>query len=142
MPKRYCHGSGTNHAMKGPEMSRLIPFISARPCTLFAAMRTSMRVTAGASIAVPSPMMRSIHHGTAMMFISGAEDKFADRGLLELLMGALNPYAHLMLIPEAGHSLELPDGTKRSQEDLYKEIADILLWFMSDVIEKKVKCKT
>ena len=74
-----------------------------------------------------------------MMFFSGSEDKFADRGLLELLMGALNPYAHLMMIPEVGHSLELPNENKRSQEDLFKEITDILLWFMSDVIEKKVK---
>lgn len=74
-----------------------------------------------------------------MMFISGSEDKFADRGLLELLMGALNPHAHLMMIPEVGHSLELPNEEKRSQEDLYKEITDILLWFMSDIIEKEMK---
>lgn len=74
-----------------------------------------------------------------MMFVSGTEDRFADRGLLELLMGALNPYAHLMMIPDTGHSLELLNEEKRSQDDLYKEIADILLWFMSDVIEKRVK---
>jgi len=74
-----------------------------------------------------------------MIFISGSEDKFADRGLMELLMGALNPYAHLMLIPEVGHSLELPNEKKRTQKDLFKEITDILLWFMSDVIEKKMR---
>jgi len=74
-----------------------------------------------------------------MMFISGTDDKFADRGLLELLMGALNPYAHLMLIPEVGHSLELMNEEKRNQEELHKEIADIILWFMSDVIEKRMK---
>ncbi len=74
-----------------------------------------------------------------MMFISGTEDKFADRGILELLMGALNPYAHLMMIPNTGHSLELLHEEKRTQEELQKEIADILLWFMSDVIEKRMK---
>jgi hypothetical protein len=74
-----------------------------------------------------------------MMFVSGTEDKYADRGLLELLMGALNPHAHLMMIPNTGHSLELLNEEKRSQDDLNKEIADILLWFMSDVIEKKLK---
>jgi predicted alpha/beta-hydrolase family hydrolase len=74
-----------------------------------------------------------------MMFVSGTHDKFADRGLLELLMGALNPYAHLMLIPDTGHSLELLNEDKRSQDDLHNEISDILLWFMSDVIEKRVK---
>lgn len=74
-----------------------------------------------------------------MMFISGTEDKYADRGKLEMLMGALNPYAHLMLIPNTGHSLELLNQEKRSQEDLHKEISEILLWFMSDVIEKKMK---
>ncbi|MCF7833001.1 MAG: hypothetical protein K9N05_05455 [Candidatus Marinimicrobia bacterium] len=74
-----------------------------------------------------------------MMFISGSEDKFADRGMLELLMGALNPYAHLMMIPNTGHSLELLHEEKRTQEELHKEIADILLWFMSDVIEKRMK---
>ncbi|MFA6618862.1 MAG: alpha/beta family hydrolase [Candidatus Neomarinimicrobiota bacterium] len=74
-----------------------------------------------------------------MMFISGADDKRANRKKLELLMGALNPYAHLMLIPDTGQTLELMNKEKRSQEDLDKEIADILLWFMSDVIEKKMK---
>ena len=74
-----------------------------------------------------------------MMFVGGTEDKFADRGILELLMGALNPYAHLMMIPNTGHSLELLHEEKRTQEELNKEIADILLWFMSDVIEKRMK---
>ncbi len=74
-----------------------------------------------------------------MMFISGTEDSFSDRGRLELMMGALNPYAHLMLIPNTAHSLELLHEEKRTQEDLNKEIADIILWFMSDVIEKRDK---
>ncbi len=74
-----------------------------------------------------------------MMFVSGTKDPFCDRGKLELLVGALNPYANMMLIPDAGHSLELPDEKKRTQKDVYKEIADILLWFMSDVIEKRTK---
>lgn len=76
-----------------------------------------------------------------MMFVSGADDKFADRGLMELLMGALNPYAHLMMIPNTGHSLELLNEEKRTQRELFKEIGDILLWFMSDVIEKKVESR-
>ncbi|MEA2077318.1 MAG: alpha/beta family hydrolase [Candidatus Marinimicrobia bacterium] len=74
-----------------------------------------------------------------MMFVSGTEDKFADRELLELLMGALNPHAHLMMIPNTGHSLELMSEEKRTQKELFKEISDILLWFMSDVIEKRMK---
>jgi hypothetical protein len=74
-----------------------------------------------------------------MLFVNGSEDSFCDRGQLELLMGALNPYAHLLLIPETGHSLELRDTEKRTQEELNKEIADIILWFISDVIEKKMK---
>lgn len=74
-----------------------------------------------------------------MLFISGAEDKCAKRSKLELLMGALNPHAHLMLIPDTGQTLELMNEEKRSQEDLDKEISDILLWFMSDIIEKKMK---
>ena len=89
-------------------------------------------------IKIPFSRKALIELKKPMMFISGSEDKLADRGLLELLMGALNPYAHLMLIPEVGHSLELPSEEKRTQDDLFKEIADILLWFMSDVIEKKV----
>ncbi|MDZ7821481.1 MAG: alpha/beta family hydrolase [Candidatus Marinimicrobia bacterium] len=74
-----------------------------------------------------------------MMFVSGTQDPFCDRGKLELLVGALNPHARMMLVPDANHSLELQDETKRTQEDVYKEIADILLWFMSDVIEKRTK---
>lgn len=74
-----------------------------------------------------------------MLFISGTEDPFCDRGKLELLVGALNPYARLMLIPETDHSLELLRETKRSQEEIYREIGEILVWFMSDVIEKQKK---
>ncbi|MDD3715666.1 MAG: hypothetical protein PHT46_01025 [Candidatus Marinimicrobia bacterium] len=74
-----------------------------------------------------------------MLFISGTEDPFCDRGKLELMVGALNPYARLMLIPETDHSLELLRETKRSQEEIYREIGEILVWFMNDVIEKQTK---
>ncbi|MBN2780689.1 MAG: hypothetical protein JXR21_01855 [Candidatus Marinimicrobia bacterium] len=90
-------------------------------------------------IRIPIPHKPLFRIKKPMLFVNGAEDTLSDRGRLELLMGALNPHAHLMLIPEAGHSLELLPGAKRSQEELYKEISDVLLWFMSDVIEKQLK---
>lgn len=74
-----------------------------------------------------------------MLFISGTEDPFCDRGKLELLAGSLNPFARLMLIPETGHSLELQGKGKRTQEEIDQEIAEIILWFMSDVIENLKK---
>lgn len=74
-----------------------------------------------------------------MLFVSGTEDPFCDRGKLELMIGALNPHARLMLIPETGHSLELLRKGKRTQEEIDHEIAEILLWFMSDVIENLKK---
>ncbi|MDD3095744.1 MAG: alpha/beta family hydrolase [Candidatus Neomarinimicrobiota bacterium] len=74
-----------------------------------------------------------------MIFVSGTEDPFCDRGKLELLSGALNPYARLMLVPQTDHSLELLREGKRTQDEIHREIADVLLWFMSDVIEKQTK---
>lgn len=74
-----------------------------------------------------------------MMFIQGANDRFSDRGRMETLMGALNPYARLMLVPDADHSLELEDTEKRSQSDLNKEIKEIICWFCSDVITKELE---
>lgn len=74
-----------------------------------------------------------------MLFVNGSEDPYCDRGKLELLVGALNPFARLMLIPETGHSLELQSEGKRTQEEINLEIAEIILWFMSDVIENMKK---
>lgn len=73
-----------------------------------------------------------------MFFIQGTNDKYMNNKKMELLVGALNPYARLMLIPEADHLLKLLSDTKRSQKDVDREIADIILWFLSDVINKNI----
>jgi predicted alpha/beta-hydrolase family hydrolase len=73
-----------------------------------------------------------------MFFIQGTNDKYMNNKKMELLVGALNPYARLMLIPEADHSLKLLSDTKRSQKDVDREIADIILWFLSDVVNKNI----
>lgn len=73
-----------------------------------------------------------------MFFIQGTNDKYTDNKKIELLVGALNPYARLMLIPETDHSLKLLSNTKRLQKDVDKEIADIVLWFLSDVVNENI----
>ncbi|MEA1986413.1 MAG: alpha/beta family hydrolase [Candidatus Marinimicrobia bacterium] len=74
-----------------------------------------------------------------MFFIKGTNDEYSDNRKMELLVGALNPYARLMLIPDTNHSLKLLSTEKRKQSELNKEIADIILWFISDVINNDKK---
>lgn len=74
-----------------------------------------------------------------MLFIQGGKDPFAPRKKLELLMGKLNPLGHLLLIPEGDHSLRIASKTDRMQTELYQEVSDIILWFISECLQKKIK---
>jgi uncharacterized protein len=90
-------------------------------------------------IHIPFPRKMLFQLQKPMLFVNGSEDTYCDRGKLELMVGALNPFARLMLIPESGHSLELLREGKRKQEEIYHEISEIVVWFMSDIIENMKK---
>ena len=87
---------------------------------------------------IPLPNKLLFELKKPMFFIQGTNDEYSDNEKIELLVGALKPYARLMLIPEADHSLELLSTNKRSQENVDKEIADVILWFLSDVTNKLI----
>lgn len=87
-------------------------------------------------IPLPSKLLFALKK--PMFFIQGTNDKYSDNKKIELLVGALNPYARLMLIPETDHSLKLLSNTKRSQKNVDKEIVDIVLWFLSDIVNKNI----
>ncbi|MEA3500341.1 MAG: alpha/beta family hydrolase [Candidatus Marinimicrobia bacterium] len=87
---------------------------------------------------IPLPKRSLFALKKPMFFIQGTNDKYTDNKKIELLVGALNPYARLMLIPETDHSLKLLSNTKRLQKDVDKEIADIVLWFLSDVVNENI----
>jgi len=83
----------------------------------------------------PEPFL---NQSVPMLFIQGGEDPFAPRRKLELLMGKLNPRGHLLMIPGADHSLKIQKQQDRSQKEVYQEISDIILWFVSECLRKNL----
>ncbi|MGC9513675.1 MAG: alpha/beta family hydrolase [Fidelibacterota bacterium] len=84
----------------------------------------------------PEPFLKQ---SVPMLFVQGSEDPYAPRRKVELLMGKLNPRGHLLLIPGADHSLNIQNQQNRSQKEVYQEISDIILWFVSESLRKKLK---
>ncbi len=74
-----------------------------------------------------------------MMFVQGTEDNYSENRKIEMLVGALKPNAKLMLIPQTDHSFKLLSTKKRTQKDINKEISDVILWFMKDVVNDMYK---
>jgi predicted alpha/beta-hydrolase family hydrolase len=82
----------------------------------------------------PEPFIRQT---VPMIFIQGGDDPFSPRQKLELLMGRLNPRGHFLLIPGADHSLKIRDEKERTQKEVFQEISDIILWFVSESLRKR-----
>jgi len=83
---------------------------------------------------------RQLHKSALpLFFIQGGEDRMAPRQETEHLVARLHPKATLMVIPEADHSLQILPAARRSQEDLNREIAEIILWFCADILQKESK---
>jgi predicted alpha/beta-hydrolase family hydrolase len=84
----------------------------------------------------PEPFL---NQSVPMLFVQGREDIYAPPRKVELLMGKLNPRGHLLLIPGADHSLKIQNQQNRSQKEVYQEISDIILWFVSESLSKKLE---
>ena len=71
--------------------------------------------------------LRTAHLGqidVPMLFVSGTRDPLAKLDLLETAVADLGDRAHLHLIPDGDHSLEILKRTGRLQEDVYEEVVD------------------
>ncbi|MCK5520410.1 MAG: alpha/beta hydrolase [Candidatus Marinimicrobia bacterium] len=86
-------------------------------------------------IPLPQPGINKNHK--PMLFIYGKQDELAPFKSVEKKIKKLNPHAYLLLLPEAGHSLQpvMEDG--RSQEEINEEISNVLFWYISDVLHKR-----
>jgi len=88
-------------------------------------------------LTIPVNLKPFIEQPLPMMFIQGGEDKLAPRQNVEMLMGKLNPRGHLLMIPNANHGLVPVHEEKRSTDEINREISDIILWFVSEILRKK-----
>ncbi|THD62615.1 MAG: alpha/beta hydrolase [Bradyrhizobium sp.] len=61
-----------------------------------------------------------------MLFLQGSNDKLAEPGLLEPLIGKLGPSASLHLVPHADHSFHVPARSGRNDREVMSEILDKL----------------
>ncbi len=76
-----------------------------------------------------TPHLASIH--IPMLFVSGTRDRLARLDLLEQSVGALGPQARLHLIPDGDHSLQVLKRTRRSQEDVWAEVVDVITTWLA-----------
>jgi predicted alpha/beta-hydrolase family hydrolase len=62
-----------------------------------------------------------------MLFIQGARDALAERGLLESLVSRLGPRATLHLVADADHSFHVPARSGRSDDEVRKAFWPVLV---------------
>jgi predicted alpha/beta-hydrolase family hydrolase len=62
-----------------------------------------------------------------MLFVQGTRDAFAREDLLLALMERLGPRAELRRIAEADHSFAVLKRSRRTPEDVFREVRDALL---------------
>ncbi len=90
-------------------------------------------------LTIPVDLKPVLNQPLPMMFIQGSEDDTAPKQKIEMLMGKLNPRGYLLMIPEVNHGLVPVNIDKRSPEAINREIADIILWFVSETLRQKIK---
>lgn len=90
-------------------------------------------------LTIPVDIKPFLDQPLPMMFIQGSEDDTAPRQKTEMLMGKLNPRGHLLMIPGVNHGLVPGKNAKRSSDEINREISDIILWFVSETLRKKIK---
>ena len=66
-----------------------------------------------------------------ILFLQGTLDPLADLTLMEALVAKLGPQARLDVVEDADHSFVLPEGSARSQEDVYEELASGIASFVA-----------
>lgn len=68
-----------------------------------------------------------------MLFLSGTRDALAEGQLLEDLVESL-PQAHLHRLDTADHSYKILKRTRRTEQDVFAEMADVAAAFVATVI--------
>lgn len=58
-----------------------------------------------------------------ILFLQGTRDPLADLTLMEALVEKLGPQARLEVVQDADHSFALPEGSTRTQAEVYDELA-------------------
>jgi predicted alpha/beta-hydrolase family hydrolase len=64
-----------------------------------------------------------------MLFVQGTRDPLADRTLITALVEKIGKNATLHEVQQADHSFALPEGSGRSQAEVYEEVADAIAAF-------------
>ena len=64
-----------------------------------------------------------------ILFLQGTNDSLADLTLIQALVEKLGPKAKLEVVQDADHSFALPEGSRRSQEDVYEQLAGAIADF-------------
>jgi len=66
-----------------------------------------------------------------ILFLQGTRDPLADLTLMEALVAKLGPRARLDVVEDGDHSFVLPEGSARSQEEVYEELASGIASFVA-----------
>jgi hypothetical protein len=66
-----------------------------------------------------------------MLFLQGTNDPLADSTLMQALVEKLGPRAKLEFVQDGDHSFALPEGSRRSQEDVYEQLASAIADFVA-----------
>jgi len=64
-----------------------------------------------------------------ILFVQGTRDSLADLKLITALVEGIGKNARLHEVRQADHSFALPEGSGRSQEEVYDEVADAVAAF-------------
>jgi predicted alpha/beta-hydrolase family hydrolase len=65
------------------------------------------------------------------LILQGTEDPLADLTLLEALVAKLGPRVRLELVQGAGHGFELAEGSRKTQAEVYEELASGIASFVA-----------
>jgi predicted alpha/beta-hydrolase family hydrolase len=66
-----------------------------------------------------------------VLFLQGSDDPLADLTLMEALVEKLGPNAKLAVVRDADHSFALAEGSERTPEDVYEELASAIADFVA-----------
>ena len=66
-----------------------------------------------------------------ILILQGTEDPLADLTLLEAVVAKLGPRVRLELVQDAGHGFELPEGSRKTQAEVYEELASGIASFVA-----------
>lgn len=67
----------------------------------------------------------------SLRILQGTEDPLADLTLLEPVVARLAPRVRLELVQGGDHGFELPEGSQRTQSEVYEELASAIASFVA-----------